>query len=127
MAVCQLKIVVTDPPLSRASSAPTGFLLSPDLWLNTNPCRRELARDGGGSGSWVPADRPLSRASSAPTGFLVGIGICVLAPIPVGVSLLAMAVGQVVVCRLTDRYREQAQLPQVFWLASGFGVWHQSL
>ncbi|PKH12885.1 hypothetical protein BI292_21950 [Pseudomonas sp. 43NM1] len=38
-----------------------------------------------------------------------------------------MAVGQAIWCRLIDRFREQAQLLQVFWLGSGFGVWHQSL
>jgi hypothetical protein len=75
MAVCQLKIVVTDPPLSRASSAPTGFLVGIGIGgLTPIPVGVSLLAMAVCQLKIVVTDPPLSRASPAPTGFFAESG-----------------------------------------------------
>jgi len=74
---------------------PEGFAMGSSLESTQAPCGSQPAGDGGGSGADALAGLMLSRAGSLPQFFAVHAKSWVNHESTVGASLLAMAVGQV--------------------------------
>ncbi len=92
--VGQLASILNVLLLSRASSAPTGPVVYPDVPVAPNPLWEPslLAKSVGQLASILNV-LPPSRASSAPTGPMVCLDVPVVPQSPVGAGLLAKTVG----------------------------------
>ncbi len=120
MAAAHSTSMQADPPLSRASSAPTVFSgLFTDIASIPNPCGSEPARDGGGTFN-IDASRPTAIASKLSSHSFFG---CVHRHRIHPQSLWERACSRwrrhiQYRCKQTHRHREQAQLPQFFRVCS---------